>query len=356
VHPEGGCDCEVLARDGLDRFRNLLRQKHGRRRDREQIARVEQLVLRQVDHHLPLAGRRSERIDLQPVRTGSHDRFARDGVHGRPLRRLRQRVRRRHVPGLEQPRENRHVQVERVDRNAARDVLAHAADVRPRVGRRDHGRDRRASKSLRRVVDGFGRVFRRERPVEDHDAVILFDLDDVPIAGDEHDAWRELGGRALRVAERRVSDAAASGEALADVGGHVEIGRGDRWVQLHLRDRHRAVGLAAGRVLPEARVLDAAGLERPDTQGHALRDVAPRRPVHVVRPRLRDLDRFRQERRHVEDQAHAGAGVRERDDVMRVAVERLVGLCARVFRVERGEHHALRAESERKLAEIPRRA
>ena len=114
------------------------------------------------------------------------------------LRRFRERIGEGGVPRRKQAREDGDIQVERVDRNASRDVLAHPADVRPCIRRGDDRCDRRAGEAGSRIIDDLRRVARRHRPFEDHDTIGLTDFDDVPSSRNLDDARGQLRRRTLR--------------------------------------------------------------------------------------------------------------------------------------------------------------
>ena len=70
----------MLACHGVHRFTHLLGKKDELVPDRAEVARVQQVLIGLVDHHLPFASRGPERIDLEAVRSGSDRRFARDNL------------------------------------------------------------------------------------------------------------------------------------------------------------------------------------------------------------------------------------------------------------------------------------
>ena len=91
---------------------------------------------------------------------------------------------------VDHAREDRHVQIERVDRNAARGVLANAAQMWPRIRRRDDRLHLHARVALRGLVEDLHRIVRSDRGLENHEAVRLFDELHVPVAAILHDTGR----------------------------------------------------------------------------------------------------------------------------------------------------------------------
>src|SRR5439155_18660383 len=120
----------------------------------------------------------------------------------------------------------------------------------------DHGGKRSvAAESFLRVGDDLLRVARRQWTLDDDEAALLTDLENVKARRHLDDAGCEFFGGALGAAERQVGDAPAIRDrAAAEIVWHGNVGGGDSWIESHARDVDRAIRLIRGGVLPEPRV------------------------------------------------------------------------------------------------------
>src|SRR5438874_12991997 len=113
VHTECSFDYQMLPFYHAHRLRDLLRQEHASVwRDREQIARVQEPLRREVGDHLAFSSDGAKRIDRDSIRAATKNRFVRDELEMRWLWRLRQAIRKGLVSRSKQTIQDRCIHIE----------------------------------------------------------------------------------------------------------------------------------------------------------------------------------------------------------------------------------------------------